>query len=263
MTKLWMLAALPMLAQAAPLSAHPVAVAASPIEASGDEILPHRLTDPSGIHILFADPAHREAAASILAETVRATGRLEGWLEEAGTPTDIPPFPVRLGNERRVPTASRGALYLPVARIGELDGWQTDPMSIQHEIVHLLGSGRRPDRLIVEGLAVHLADRLGKPTYPNHGEDLDRLLVALEAESGTRIPLLQSEQHRKAAQTGVLRRQAYVQEGSFVRWLLARQGLERLVAEMMDERAWDADDTDWGALEAEWRASLPGTSDAR
>ena len=220
--------------------------------ASEDRALPLQLTHRSGIEILFASEAEREGAREILVQSVRLTEALGQYLGES-----VPPFEIRLTDAVRVPYASRGVLNLPADRLDQLDPqWKADPFSIGHEMVHLIGRGNRSDRLLAEGLAVYLNDKFAPPTYPNHGKALDPLLKTLETETGRIIPLLDSEKVRRGRETRELRQQAYVQEGSFVQWYVEKYGLDRFSKLLLDKRPFDADGTDWAALEAEWRRSL-------
>lgn len=131
-------------------------------------------------------------------------------------------------------------------------------MSITHEMTHLLGRGRRPDRMLIEGLAVHVNDQVGRPSYPNDGEDLHAATLRMQAELGRRIPLLESEHYRRRGSREE-RRLAYTQEGSFARYHIQRYGLQAFLDLALDDAAY-ADQADlWQRLEAEWRAELTGS----
>jgi hypothetical protein len=190
-------------------------------------------------------------ARLILAEALRARAAIDEYFG-----TSLGAVPIRISDERRIPTASRGTIYLPADRIGQVTAdWAYDPMSITHEMTHLLGGGRRPDRMLVEGLAVYVNDQVGRPSYPNDGEDLHAATLRMQAELGRTIPLLESERYRTGGSREE-RRLAYTQEGSFARYHIERHGLQAFLDLALDDAAYADQPELWQRLEAEWRGAL-------
>lgn len=207
--------------------------------------------EQDGIEVGFVDSVPEGKARLILAEALRARAAIDEFFG-----TSLGAVPIRISDERRIPTASRGTIYLPADRIGQVTAdWTSDPMSITHEMTHLLGSGRRPDRTLVEGLAVYVNDQVGRPGYPNDGEDLHAATLRMQAELGRTIPLLESERYRKGGSREE-RRLAYTQEGSFARYHIERHGLEAFLDLALDDAAYADQPELWQRLEAEWRGAL-------
>src|SRR5262249_34863727 len=81
---------------------------------------------------------------------------------------------------------------------------------VAHELTHLLApSFRQPDRMLAEGLAVHLQSLFDRETgdcsYPTEGEDLHDRTRALVAQVGRRIPLREAEATRERVDFGAER----------------------------------------------------------
>ncbi|HSM35547.1 MAG TPA: hypothetical protein VK837_04045 [Longimicrobiales bacterium] len=207
--------------------------------------------DQDGIEVAFVDAVPEDKARLILDEALRARDAVNEFF---GSSLDT--VPIRVSNERGIPTASRGTIYLPADRIDHVTAdWAHDPMSITHEMTHLLGRGRRPDRLLVEGLAVYVNDRIGRPSYPNAGEDLHAATLRMQAELGRTLPLLESEHYRRRGSREE-RRLAYTQEGSFARWYIERHGLQAFLDLALDEADYADQPELWQRLEEGWRGEL-------
>jgi hypothetical protein len=224
----------------------------APEPAPGLGALPNAI-EQDGIEVGFIDSVPEDKARLILAEALSARSAIDEYFGTA-----LGAVPIRISDERRIPTASRGTIYLPANRIGQVTADGTyDPMSITHEMTHLLGSGRRPDRMLIEGLAVYVNDQVGRPTYPNDGEDLHAATLRLQAELGRTIPLLESERYRRRGSREE-RRLAYTQEGSFARYYIERYGLQAFLDFALDPTAYADQPELWQRLEAEWRGALAG-----
>ena len=227
----------------------PAAKAPGPAQASPAP-LPNSI-EQDGIQVSFVDAVPEEKARLILAEALRARAAVDAYFG-----TSIGAVPIRISNERRIPTESRGTIYLPADRIDQVTAdWASDPLSITHEMTHAVGRGNRPDRLLIEGLAVHVNHAVGRPAYPNDGEDLDAATLRMQAELGRTIPLVESKHYRKRGSRAE-RRLAYTQEGSFARYYIDRYGLDAFIALIMNDAAYADEPELWQRLEAEWRASL-------
>ena len=224
-------------------------------EASSSELaaLPNTI-EQDGIEVAFVNSVPEDKARLILAEALRARAAINEFFESFDA--SLGRVAIRVSDERRIPTASRGAIYLPADRVDQVTAdWARDPLSITHEMTHLLGRGRRPDRMLVEGLAVCVNDRVGRPSYPNHGEDLHVATLRMQAELGRTIPLLESERYRTDGSRAE-RRLAYTQEGSFARYYIERYGLHAFIDLALADAAYADQPELWRRLEAEWRGAL-------
>ena len=78
-------------------------------------------------------------------------------------------------------------------------------------------------------------------------------------------PLLEAELHRSYASTTDERRLAYLQQGSFCKWLAESHGLERFLRffEQGIDSATAIYKKDLRALETDWRAFLKALDDER
>lgn len=243
------LASVPPLAACTPSTSDtvpaPSAERSSPVEG-----LPN-VVERDGIRVGYLASVSRDAALLVLEEALRARAALQEYIGRSLGPVEI-----RISDERGIPFASGSTIWLPAGRASALrPDWSHDAMSITHEMTHLFGTGRREDRLLVEGLAVYLNTKVGRPTYPNDGADLDSLMHRLEADLGRRLPLLESEGFRRRG-TREERRLAYVQEGSFARWFIENEGFDAYIALMNDDTRY-ADEMDkWRDLETRWRAAV-------
>lgn len=188
-----------------------------------------------------------------------AARRITDWLGASATTQ------VRLviDPDRRVPytedPAADGSvtIRLPAARL-KADDVAGSRLALYHELTHAIAPGAPGmDRLLVEGLAVMVEDRLGTPNYPDFEQTPDEAVVALEARLGRTIPLAESERARLDRPDGNERQLAYAQQGSFVGWLVGRYGLRRV----LDVYRTGADyrrgfGKPLEALEQEWRRAL-------
>ena len=240
---------LALLAACAGATPEPATEASAPAQA-GPAALPNTVQQ-DGIEIGFLENVPEDKARLILAEALRARAAINEYLGAS-----LGAIRIRVSDERRVPTASRGTIYLPADRIGQVTGdWVSDPLSITHEMTHLLGGGRRPDRMLIEGLAVYVNDQVGRPGYPNDGEDLHAATLRMQAELGRTIPLVESEHYRLRGSREE-RRLAYTQEGSFARYQIERHGLQAFLDLALDDAAYAEEPELWERLEAEWRSAL-------
>lgn len=217
---------------------------------AGPAALPNTI-EQDGVEVGFVDRVPEDKARLILAEALRARVAIEEFFG-----TSLGSVSIRVSHERRIPFASRGTIYLPADRIHRVTpDWDHDPMSLTHEMTHLLGRGNRPDRLLVEGLAVYVNERVGRPSYPNDGEDLHAATLRMQVELGRTIPLLESEHYRRRGSREE-RRLAYTQEGSFARYYIERYGLQEFLDLALEDAPYADQAQLWQRLEAEWRESL-------
>lgn len=137
---------------------------------------------------------------------------------------------------------------------------------IAHELTHLLAPSQgKPDRMLDEGLAVHvqeLFDTLtGDCSYPTLGKPLHEETRKAAAEAGSYIPLATVESARNASSGGPLRRQAYLQEGSFVRYSIEKFGIGSHLSMHFGEAIKDALGFTQAELEDEWLSFLQASSE--
>ncbi len=104
--------------------------------------------------------------------------------------------------------------------------------AIAHELTHVIAPSRnKPNRYLDEGLAVFIQEKFGTDkAFPNMGEDVHKLTARSIRTVGKAIPIHKLEETRNSSLTGDLRRLAYLQEGSFVRYLIEKYGIEDFMA---------------------------------
>lgn len=104
--------------------------------------------------------------------------------------------------------------------------------AIVHELTHVIAPSRgKPNRYLDEGLAVFIQEKFGTDkAFPNMGEDVHQLTARLIKTVGEPISIHKLEETRNSSMTVNLRRLAYVQEGSFVRYLIEKFGIKDFMA---------------------------------
>jgi hypothetical protein len=150
-----------------------------------------------------------------------------------------------------IPHQFRNWIKIPAGRIVEPD---ESGISIVHELTHVVAaSAYRPDRFYDDGLAVYLQSRFGvASSYPNFGRDLHRETARAAADAGGNLPLAEAEAARNASTSGDQRRLAYLQEGSFTRFLIERDGVDKYLRVFFGESLEEVYGKDLAVLEAEW-----------
>jgi hypothetical protein len=168
----------------------------------------------------------------------------------------------RLGTRIEVPDRDSVQVAMP--------GMRVNNPPLLHQIVHVYAPNA--NRFLAEGLAVYLQAKLGgDPGYPNFGEDLGPLAARAIKQVGSLEPLdtVRTGQpfgidpsdnprlkSRFAFFAAVDRWSAYVVAGSFVGFMIERDGLAQFRALY---KTWDYKKT-YGkslkVLEKEWRVSL-------
>lgn len=149
--------------------------------------------------------------------------------------------------------------------------------SLVHELTHnILGQSHlmrhhtayeelefiRGNRLLDEGFAVVVEEKLTESpdVWPNFGTETHRAYRELRREKGAPIwPLLAAEHYRShRTQRREFGRLAYLQQGSFCKYLVDTHGLERFLRLYGSDLAQTAEiyDKDFAALEADWRGFL-------
>lgn len=104
--------------------------------------------------------------------------------------------------------------------------------AIVHELTHIIAPSQgKPNRYLDEGLAVFMQEKFGAgKSYPNMGEDVHQVTMRLIKTVGEPIPIYKLEETRNSSLTSNLRRLAYLQEGSFVKYLVEKYGLKDFMA---------------------------------
>lgn len=132
------------------------------------------------------------------------------------------PITIKIDPYQDIPFTTRdGTILLPVDRVANRRS------AVTHEIIHVIArSIGKSDRFLDEGLGVYMQERFGEdPSYPNFGRELHRETVRLAGGIGYLIPLVNVEATRLASKGGTERQLAYLQEGSFVKYLIERYGI--------------------------------------
>ncbi|MEM8962210.1 MAG: DUF2891 domain-containing protein [Acidobacteriota bacterium] len=163
---------------------------------------------------------------------------------------------IDLSSRHRVPNQRGNTINLPAGTLyNDPDGYG---ISMVHEITHVVAaSAYRPDRFYDDGLAVYLQARFGMASsYPNFERDLHQETVAIAAENGWYLSLGKAENIRRFTKSRVQRKLAYLQEGSFTKFLIERDGLEKYMKVYLGESLEDVYGKDLATLETEWRELL-------
>lgn len=148
-------------------------------------------------------------------------------------------------------------IRLPARRLKPMD-IAGSGLALEHELTHAIApGGSRADRLLTEGLAVHVQDHLGPAAYPDFEMSPHEVVLSLQAETGVVIPLEESETARTRRESGDERRLAYAQEGSFVRWLIDTRGLESFLTFYRSDASYEEGlGASLSELERQWRQAL-------
>ena len=217
------------------------------------------VAEAPGIRLEYLAEVPKEDVAFVLGEASFALTAVSHYL---GRPAPAK-VEVRLIDQERIPfTDTEKVIWLPYGRLRyRVPG--DDPMTLVHEMTHVIATGKLSNRFLTEGLAVHVQTLLGGKAYPNFGKDLHLLTKELEEKNGSSVPILDSEKVRNARDSGQGRALAYVQEGSFARWLIETHGLEKFLRALDGEPAQDVYEAGFEELEADWREMLAGYTEAR
>lgn len=211
-----------------------------------------------------------ETAALWLADRVEVAYHLvQTYLADvqtyAGPPYDTP-MVVHIDPDRPVPFQRGPNYYVPQARALAAFEGRTDVRSdiaIVHEVVHVLAaSAYRQDRnrFYDDGLAVFLDHRFGmEASYPNYGEDLYIATARAAHEHGGLIPLEEAERVRRAQESRISRRLAYLQEGAFTQYLIERFGLNDYFRIYHGEEIETVTGHSLAELEADWIVLIEAT----
>jgi hypothetical protein len=134
-----------------------------------------------------------------------------------------------------------------------------------HELVHLVA--RTPDenlKYLEEGLAVYAQEFCGSPwdiAYPNYGADLHVCAARLLRLQTLTVPIDSSERFKKGTDKRWLRRAAYLQEGSFARYLVENHGIKALLRVLDGEPYSSVYGTRLVEMERKWRDHLDSVAD--
>jgi hypothetical protein len=144
--------------------------------------------------------------------------------------------------------ASGGVVSMPLSHIRDRSA------AVIHEITHTVAS-HGDNSFFSEGLAVYFQDRFGHDAgFPNYSVPLDDLVRDYQGKLKGITELMDDNEIFSRVGTEE-RRIAYLEAGSFIRFLVAEYGEEKLIA-LNDSRFLDYEKvygkkTD--ALESEWR----------
>jgi hypothetical protein len=173
-----------------------------------------------------------------------------------------------VSDEYRFPYQEGHKIYLPQARIENLfnDSCQTKncSLAVTHELTHIFAVSAYRDnknmafggRFFDDGLAVFLQHKLGlRPSYPNFGAELHTLVARLSSERAL-VPLINAEHIRNTTDDNVLRRLAYLQEGSFTEFLIEVYGLNRYLKVYFGGTPEKIIGHDMETLEQQWKTFI-------
>jgi len=145
---------------------------------------------------------------------------------------------IYINNKYKIPRTTKDKkILMPANRIrGDAGG----PPSIKgrgpaiiHEVTHIIAkSAYFPDRFLDEGLAVYIQAKFeaeGERNYPNMGKEIHKEALKCMNEYGKIIPLKECEKTRRSKKSGLARRTAYVQEGSFAKYLIEKYTLQKFM----------------------------------
>lgn len=193
----------------------------------------------------------REAAASALMITKTVGGSAATLIRLVVDPARRVPYTEDAGPNGEV------VIRLPAGRINPAN-IADSPLALHHEMTHAIAPGRRPEgRLLVEGLAVYMDDRLGGNNYPDFERSPHQTVRMLEERLKYSIPLGESEAARLEHESGDARQLAYAQEGSFVAWLIETRGLSGFLTFYNSEASYEQGlGKSLRDLEKDWRQWL-------
>ncbi len=168
---------------------------------------------------------------------------------------------IRVGERYDVPTAyhSRSTIVVGANRIrgdaGGVGRWRNLGPAIVHEITHLVAGQSRgmPGGFLDEGLAVFVQEKFKLPddrSFPNMGRDVHEETVRWSGQYGRLVKLAETHQARWLA--GGPRDLIYLEAGSFVRFLVETQGLQKFMGVYEGQGYEAVYGRDLGALEKEW-----------
>jgi len=171
------------------------------------------------------------AVAALQSHADNAAREITDWVgPSAATDVRLVLDPKRRVSYTEDPAADGSiTIRLPASRIqpANIAGSR---LALHHELTHAIAPGAPgKDRLLVEGLAVMVEDRLGTANYPDFERTPDEVVVDLQAKLGRKIPLAESERARLERPDGDERQLAYAQQGSFVGWLVRRYGMAKFL----------------------------------
>ncbi len=143
-------------------------------------------------------------------------------------------------NTRGIPRADNRSysIKIPASRIrGDAPGpprIEGRGPAIAHEITHLLApSSGHPSRYLDEGLAVYVQEKFGEEhggrPYPTMGHDLHEETKRYALRNGGYVSMRNVDNLRRGGNR-LVRSLAYLQEGSFVRFLIEKHGLQRFMS---------------------------------
>lgn len=209
-----------------------------------------------------------EQLASRVSENKRVVkAYLSQSKEYKGTPIQED-LVIYISKKRRTPYQDWNAIHIPEKRVvaafseGESEN---NGMAVIHELTHVFAvsyfrkkkKNGYEDRFFDDGLAVFLQHRFGESAeYPNFGKDLYRAVAETSMSYGGLIPLIESENVRHSAKTGVGRRLAYLQEGAFTQYLIENYGLDQYLKIYAGENIQTVTGKTFGQLEKEWAALI-------
>lgn len=239
-------------------TSHPIRAIACTSLLACAHLCPAGTLQKEGVRVEYASTVDIESARTVLRDEIAARDKVVAVLDRPAPAWIV----VHVDSSRKdgIPYSEGHSIYAPEQRVGwprtAANGKPRDNLSLVHETTHVVDSGKLRNRFLTEGLAVYVEDQVGEVAYPNFGVDLHACTSELQADYGSPIAMLDSEQVREASDSGIARQFAYAQEGSFARWLIQMHGMPaflRVLDAQPPEKVYAAS---FVALEAEWRKML-------
>lgn len=132
--------------------------------------------------------------------------------------------------------------------------------AIIHELTHIIArSVNKQTRYLDEGLAVYAEELFGFGiAYPNLGRDLHQEAAKYRFSEGTSVPVERLETLRVSSGPERTRRGAYLQEGSFVRYLIESRGIAKFLRMYFGDAYEQVYNESLISLEEDWVRMLKG-----
>ena len=222
------------------------------------------------LSIIYTDIGQTQAEA-FAAEAEKSYRAVTSYLGRGSGQT----IKVEIGNAIRIPDADiqTRTVSFPANRIrGDAGGpppYRGRGPAIAHALTMIIAPSGNPNwkDFLESGFGSFVQEKFGGPndrSYPNMGRDLHQATADMIARYGRFIPLDEAAAARTGgrpfSRTVVL---AFLEEGSFVRWLVENYGLERYLAVHDGQRDFgEAFGKPFCKLEIDWARQLGARNDA-
>jgi hypothetical protein len=217
------------------------------------------LSSPS-LHVNFRDVSRVDAETFVVAAT-KARESIESYLDRRYDGR----ISISIGDDHDFPRldVNTDTIIIPANRIrGDAKGppgLKGRGTAIVAVMTRLIAPSRNRDwgTFLETGLGVFLQEKFGNGedvSFPNMGRDLHRETGRLAAQFGRFIPLADAERARTVRKRlNRTRRLAYLEEGSFARFLVETEGIGKFMRFYDGEPVEKVYAVDFASLERSWR----------